>query len=241
MEVFQSDNIPKSIAEHAQISKLIKQIRKKVFREKAVESESDRTVSAIVHENNCSDSFHSFLPIEQILRMPREDLVHMFSNSEYLLKVFLVLDPFEQEKLSTEKHTSETRNKIVEKVFDLFAGEEEKHLSSKYPNFICFKTEFALHFFYDKFRDSKNVAVLRSLRMLFIWTLRKFDESLIQQIEKEIIDCVSDCDQLTALYIEFYLFWVQNYNNFEFRVDYLDTLERRIIENHRQTKDKFDH
>ena len=139
-----------------------------------ITSESDVMISEIMSEN--LDLFNNFLSIEKILSMDSDNITRIFNNQELRLRIFLVFDPFSQENLRKEKKTHILRNKIVEKMFVSFASAEEKSLSAKYPNFICFKTEFALHFFYTKFRKSKNVRVLQSLRLLLIWTMRRFDK-----------------------------------------------------------------
>lgn len=139
-----------------------------------ITSESDVMISEIMSEN--LDLFNNFLSIEKILSMDSDNITRIFNNQELLLRIFLVFDPFSQENLRKEKKTHILRNKIVEKMFISFASAEDKALSAKYPNFICFKTEFALHFFYAKFRKSKNVRVLQSLRLLLIWTMRRFDK-----------------------------------------------------------------
>lgn len=66
------------------------------------------------------------------------------------------------------------RKELIHKIFDIFASKEQIELSNQFPDFICLKTEFVLHFFYEKLKKMKNVKLFVSLRLLFISTMAKF-------------------------------------------------------------------
>ena len=107
--------------------------------------------------------------------MKKQKFIYFLSHPEWILKLFFLFDPIEQQNSKNLKAKALKRNRIANKIFETFASEEEKSEAAKFPHFVSFKTEFTLKFFYERTKTQNNVRILRSIRILLIATMMRFD------------------------------------------------------------------
>lgn len=170
------------------------------------------------------------MPINHILEMRKEAFMQIFANMEWVIRLFFVFDPFEHENEPENKYNHVFRNKLVNKIFDTYASAEQKLEEAQFPNYISFKTEFALYFFYERLKDHNSHRILCSLRLLLIITMRVFRHEVIEEIEKRILNIIEDEAEKAFYVTEFYLFWRTFYQKFNFELPYLEEQKNRIAE-----------
>lgn len=85
------------------------------------------------------------IPIQTILKADMKSFKILFQNENWISKLFMIFDPFNEE--GYQKNMFSLRIKIIEKIYTLAKETEKKKIFYK---FLCFKTEFALKYFYEQ-------------------------------------------------------------------------------------------